>query len=142
MTDTRRTPCTAVAVALLMALAGCSGGKAPASADVPTEAESPLELGTFRGDLPCADCPGIRHTLELLPDNRYVLRREYLERGTTIEEAGHWSVDPARDVLELDAGDADRVLQWQIETSDRLELLDLEGNPITSGLDYTLTRDP
>jgi hypothetical protein len=30
---------------------------------------------TWAGDLPCADCPGIRHQLELCPDQAFCLRR-------------------------------------------------------------------
>ncbi len=31
---------------------------------------------TFRGDLPCADCVGVRHHLNLWPDQIFHLRRE------------------------------------------------------------------
>ena len=35
---------------------------------------------TFAGELPCADCPGIRYQLDLLPAGRSILRRTYLGR--------------------------------------------------------------
>ena len=35
---------------------------------------------TFVGELPCADCPGIRHQLDLWPDGAFFLRRTYLGR--------------------------------------------------------------
>ncbi len=61
--------------------------------------------GVYQGTLPCADCPGIKTTLTLNPDNTFVYKTCYLEEkdGTfsskgiytikedllTIEENGH-----------------------------------------------------
>ena len=35
---------------------------------------------SFLGVLPCADCPGVKHHLDLWPDNVFHLHREWLER--------------------------------------------------------------
>ena len=37
---------------------------------------------SFTGELPCADCPGIRYDLNLFPDKSFYLRMTYLERPT------------------------------------------------------------
>ena len=55
---------------------------------VPTGTASAI----FTGDLPCADCPAIRHQLELFPDETYFLRRTYVgkARNTTTDDIGTW----------------------------------------------------
>lgn len=63
---------------------------------------------TYTGLLPCADCQGIRLTLDLRPDGTFLLRRTYLqaERGLdrSFVHEGRWSL--ARDApwLVLDGG--------------------------------------
>ncbi|MGD8511510.1 MAG: YbaY family lipoprotein, partial [Gammaproteobacteria bacterium] len=46
---------------------------------VPTPAVRLRLPATFRGTLPCADCPGVSHHLDLWPDRVFHLRREWLE---------------------------------------------------------------
>ena len=48
---------------------------------------------TYTGRLPCADCPGIRLTVTLLPDSTYRLRQVYEERPAVYHQVGRWSVD-------------------------------------------------
>lgn len=133
-------PARALLVFAVAGLAACSRQGASEAVSAPFAASIQVP-GVFQGDLPCADCPGIRHTLELLPDNRYVLRREYLERASASEDDGHWHVDEGRQVLVLE-DEQDAPAQWQIESPTRLRMLDMEGQPIASGLNYTLTRRP
>lgn len=97
---------------------------------------------TFTGTLPCADCDGIAHHLDLWPDQTYHMRREWLGRETEsrLDEVGRWHADPARDAIVLLDG-AGSPGRWKVEGPDRLRLLDPEGNPIESSLPYELTSD-
>ncbi|MBP7570587.1 MAG: META domain-containing protein [Acidobacteria bacterium] len=69
----------AVALAVLVFLAPAA---ALLRAGRAVEASFPDALpATFAGDLPCADCPGIRLTLELLAEHVFVYRLTYQGRG-------------------------------------------------------------
>jgi uncharacterized lipoprotein YbaY/heat shock protein HslJ len=96
---------------------------------------------SFRGTLPCADCDGIRHHLDLWPDQVYQLSREWLGRAegpSRRDELGRWYADPAREAIVL-FGASEMPLFWQVMAPDRLRQMDMQGNPIESDLDYELT---
>jgi uncharacterized lipoprotein YbaY/heat shock protein HslJ/uncharacterized lipoprotein NlpE involved in copper resistance len=95
---------------------------------------------TFRGDLPCADCAGVRHHLDLWPDQVFHLRREWLRKGMVRGDIGRWRVDPGRRALVLHGG-AEMPLQYEILGPDRLRQLDFPGKPIVSELPYELQSD-
>jgi len=98
---------------------------------------------TFRGTLPCADCEGIRHHLDLWPDQRYHMRREWLGGGDGTlrrDEVGRWYSDPTREAIVL-YGASEMPLFWKVEAPDRLRQMDMQGNPIESDLPYDLTSD-
>jgi copper homeostasis protein (lipoprotein) len=96
---------------------------------------------TFTGDLPCADCRGIRYHLNLWPDQAYHLERRWLGKDFSRAEIGRWRFDPARRVLVLNsAGEAP--MQFAVLGSGRLRLLDRKGQPIHSSLPYELTAAP
>ena len=61
----------------------------------------------FTGDLPCADCAGIRHQLELFGDESFFLRRTYLGKGrnAVVDEIGTWTLSRDRSTLTLTSGD-------------------------------------
>lgn len=111
----------------ILVLAGCGkpAGKAtdhaiavttvPASqvaAKTAAPGEEPLVL-RFAGDLPCADCPGIRTELVLTrkgkgwAEGTYSLTETYLERGPARVTTGDWTtlrgdaVDPDATVYQL-----------------------------------------
>src|SRR3546814_11922089 len=44
--------------------------------------------GTYEGTLPCADCPGIKTTIELNADGTFTQHMEYLDRDTEFNEIG------------------------------------------------------
>lgn len=90
---------------------------------------------SFSGVLPCADCPGIRHHLDVWPDGGYALQLTYIDRDTVIETMGRWHVDPTRSALVLTGAEP---TEWQILPQNRLRLLDRDGNPIDSDLPYEL----
>jgi uncharacterized lipoprotein NlpE involved in copper resistance len=95
---------------------------------------------SFRGDLPCADCEGVRHHLDLWPDRVFHLRREWLGTDGVHGDLGRWQIDSAGRVLVLHGG-AEMPLQFEILAADRLRLLDLAGEPIVSELPYELNSD-
>jgi uncharacterized lipoprotein YbaY/heat shock protein HslJ len=95
---------------------------------------------TFRGDLPCADCEGVRHHLDLWPDQVFHLRREWLGRGLVHADVGRWRLDPERRALVLQGG-TEMPLQFEILGNGHLRQLDLQGNPIVSDLPYELDSD-
>ena len=96
---------------------------------------------TFAGDLPCADCPGIRYQLELFPDQSFFLRRTYLSKGenASVDEIGSWKVTSDQRTLVLFGGHA-APLKFTIKDADTLRQLDLEGREIVSSLNYELRR--
>lgn len=98
---------------------------------------------TFRGTLPCADCEGIRHHLDLWPGQFYHLSRVWLGREDGIarrDEIGRWYADPIRGAIVLH-GASEMPLFWQVRAPDRLRQMDMAGNPIESDLPYDLTSE-
>ena len=83
---------------------------------------------TFLGELPCADCPGVRYRLNLWPDQAFFLRRAWEGKDYREDRIGRWSVDPARRVLTLD--DGERRTDFQILGPTRLRPLDPDGAPV------------
>lgn len=125
---------------LALWLAGC------AALERSPDAEAALgELpASYRGELPCADCAGIRYHLSLFPDGVYTLKTAYLGagEGRRFHERGEWSLDADGRILTLAGGDQGP-RQWRIDDgADSLEMLDLEGQAIDSTLDYRLQRTP
>lgn len=51
--------------------------------------------GIYEGVLPCADCPGIKTTIELDTNNTFTQHLEYLERNTEFNATGkiEWHKD-------------------------------------------------
>ena len=95
---------------------------------------------TFAGVLPCADCPGIDHQLDLREDGTYYLRTRYQDReGGPFDEIGRWVWLPERQQLTLE-GARDPALRFEVIDADTLRMLDRAGRPIESDLDYTLER--
>lgn len=83
--------------------------------------------GTYAGDIPCADCPGIRLTLSLMNDGSYQLSRQYLEREPKPEVTrGRFEWRPDGNSIVL-LGDDSR---WRVGEG-QLTMLDMDGNPPT-----------
>jgi copper homeostasis protein (lipoprotein) len=132
---------------VLLALPGALLGGPPV--DEPPKAEADdllLQLqplpATFAGTLPCADCPGIRYSLNLFADQTYHLRAEYVgkEPATTSDDVGRWSV--SRDGRRLDLrGNREKTLRFLVKEPGRLRKLDIEGREIESILNYDLVRE-
>lgn len=100
--------------------------------------------GTFKGVLPCADCPGIEETVQLQPDGNFVLIDVYQERpqGThTID--GTWTIESRDTQIRLDPNTkAEQDRLFAITSNDQISQLDADGKPPASGLEYSLRRAP
>ncbi|RQW81067.1 MAG: hypothetical protein EHM62_05205 [Methylococcus sp.] len=107
-----------------------AGGAAAGLLDLPA---------TFSGVLPCADCPGIRHHLDLWPDGTYHLRREWLDRKLTRDELGRWMIASPGRILRLRGGES--ALSFAIPDERRLRLLDTQGQAIASAQPLELSGD-
>ena len=100
-----------------------------------------LELpATFRGDLPCADCAGVKYHLDLWPDHVFHLRRDWSGTRNTRDEIGRWRIDAARRVLLLEGG-AEMPLQFAVESPRLLQVLNIEGKPFPPAQAGTLQSD-
>lgn len=119
-----------LAVDVQMVKVGDGGAFESAMLDLPA---------TFRGELPCADCEGIRYTLNLWPDNVFHLRRSWLGTDLTEDMIGQWTDDPAREVLTLTSAE-DRI-EFEVPARDRLRLLATDGTTIVSDLNYDLVSE-
>ena len=96
---------------------------------------------TFAGELPCADCPGIRYQLDLLQDGAFFLRRVYLGREPdhVFDDIGSFAIASGGRTLVL-MGGREAPIRFAVRDQDTLALLDLEGREIVSELNYDLTR--
>ncbi len=97
---------------------------------------------TFTGQLPCADCAGIRYRLDLFPERAFYLRQTYLGRGQdhVFDLIGSFLVGSDGRTLLLYGG-RKAPLQFAVESPERLTRLDLGGQRIVSELNYDLTRE-
>jgi copper homeostasis protein (lipoprotein) len=96
---------------------------------------------TFAGDLPCADCPGIRHQLELFADKAFFLRVTYLGKGAdaSSDDIGRWAIASDRRTLVLHSG-REAPPKFAIQDANTLRKLDTDGREMVSSLNYDLNR--
>lgn len=94
----------------------------------------------FVGEIPCADCSGIRYQVDLLPDQLFFSQMIYEGRDTVLDQIGNWSVPPEGGRLVLTPAGGDPT-QFSLPTPGHLRLLDRTGKEIDSKHNYELTRD-
>lgn len=132
---------TLPALFALTALAGPLLGAPPRTFSVPAPR-------TYSGVLPCADCEGIRTTLDLFPEGWFVSKAESLGKGGSSVDVGRWkSVESGN--LVLRGGGADPVLYWPAANG-TLRRLDRSGKEIRTEAnlelkpeaDFRLVEDP
>jgi copper homeostasis protein (lipoprotein) len=91
---------------------------------------------SFTGVRPCDTCAGVRHHLDLWPDQVYHMRRDWIghpDGPLRRDEVGRWSADPLRGALILE-GAGEMPLVWQVTGPDRLRQMDLSGMvPLADG---------
>jgi len=104
------------------------------------------EAVTYQGEVPCADCPGLRLTLTLFPDHTYRMRQTYIGvvagKDDHRHELGRWAraQDHGANRLRLQSGAA-TTRQFLIQSAGVLRMLDKEGREIPSP-NYDLARLP
>lgn len=95
--------------------------------------------GSFGGDLPAENGPGIRHQLDLWPDQVFQLRRTWIDRGTTEDLLGRWHVEPERRTLVLEGGETPPT-RFAILGNGNLRPLDSAGRSVEGTPPATLER--
>ncbi|HEY4649916.1 MAG TPA: copper resistance protein NlpE N-terminal domain-containing protein [Pontibacter sp.] len=98
-------------------------------------------VGTWRGIIPCADCPGINYNLSLNEDNTYEETMVYQERDADpFTRTGNWRI--TNGVLQLMGPDSAHT-QFDLSTGGELSMLDQTGQRITGNLAnmYILHKD-
>jgi copper homeostasis protein (lipoprotein) len=95
--------------------------------------------GTWVGMIPCADCEGIRMTLDLFSDHGFILRQEYLGKNRASVDLGRWSLTEDGK-LTLRGGSE---VPWLFGAADEgtLRKLDARGQEIETKLNYDLKRE-
>lgn len=136
--------CASVAV-----LDGCSSSCCNVSAKGPalgydlTKRVSLDFPATYSGVLPCADCEGIRYTVNFWSDQVFFRRMTYLGKGegegVNIDDVGRWNFSADAHSLVLNTKDETPDI-FAIEGRDLLKKLDVNGQPIESELNYTISR--
>src|SRR3974390_927952 len=94
---------------------------------------------SFVGNLPCADCPGIRYQVNLFPDHTFASRMTYLERKTEFADHGSWRIAGDGKTLVL-LGKRGAREQFALRNAETLRKLDSEGHEINSKFDYEFKR--
>lgn len=96
---------------------------------------------SFFGDLPCADCDGIRYRLNLFESGSFFLHTRYLGKTDDAEffDIGRWVLSSDGRTLILKGG-REAPVMFRVVDADTLRMLDLEGRDVESTLDYTLAK--
>lgn len=97
---------------------------------------------SFTGTLPCADCPGIRYQLDLMPDKTFASCMTYEERNASLGDHGHWRLSDDGKVLVMEGSQPETTDQYAVRDPSTLRKLDAEGHEIESKLNYDLRRAP
>ena len=142
-----RSQVVTLVVVALVGLAVPGETRAPAvmgtlAADQPPLPAAVSQLpASFTGDLPCADCEGIRYRLNLFPDGAFYLGMTYLGKGAgaSSDDIGTWMLSSNQRVLVLKGGREAPTL-FRIVDATTFRKLDLEGRDIESALPYAITR--
>lgn len=110
-----------------------------AASDKQVAENLPDYLGTYKGTLPAADCPGIETTLTLASDGSYTLHLKYIDRDSDSDGKGTFSV--AEGLVELTPSDGGQPQYYKIEENS-LRRLDAEKQPVTGELaaNYVLQK--
>ena len=132
-------------VTSVLLLAACGGEPRPAVSDsvvtvnpFPEVTLSAVAPASYEGILPCADCSGLKTVLAIWPDSVYRLAQTYEGKSTTpVVTMGRWRLSES--VLSLETENGIPIL-YRRAGDDTLTLLDQQGQPIASALNYSLRR--
>ena len=126
-----------VAACTLFSLIGCNN-RTEVEVLQPTRAAElkPMQQ-SWRGILPCADCEGIETSLFLEKDGTWVMNERYQgvkDEPSSFASYGTWARTADKLVLTNSKGEK----SYFRAKGDKLEMLDRNGSPIQSPLNYTL----
>lgn len=89
--------------------------------------------GTYKGTIPCADCPGIDETIELKQDGTFKIVDHYQEKKDGhFESEGTFEWDATGNKITLTSKDGSKKIAAVEEGS--ILLLDQDGNEITGNM--------
>ncbi|MHA7816940.1 MAG: copper resistance protein NlpE N-terminal domain-containing protein [Pseudohaliea sp.] len=133
---------------LILLMSACAAGSPEPTDPSPPKPDpahnSRLSLdwdGTYRGILPCADCPGIETVITLTADGTYLRAVRFLEREDGYRrDQGEFEWNAAGSAVTL--GDGEGSQRYQVG-EDRLFFLDRRGQRIAGELaeNYVLVKD-
>lgn len=124
------------ATGMLFGLFGCNHAEVTTVKPTQPAELTPMQQ-SWRGVLPCADCEGIETSLFLEKDGTWVMNERY--QGVSREPSSFGSYGTwARTADKLVLTDSQGEKSYYRAKGDKLEMLDREGNPIESTLNYTL----
>jgi copper homeostasis protein (lipoprotein) len=131
-------------VRIMLRSAAGGGGGPPAAGGRPAPPSPSLGAlpAAFEGTLPCADCPAIRHTVNLFPDNTYFLRMVYEGKPgpNTFDDLGRWGL--TKEGTLVLRGGREGPIYFRPKGDQSLTRLDIKGQPIKSGFNYDYVRQP
>jgi len=132
-------------LAIILAVSGCTAPAMNAHAP-PTEPDTAHDAsnsvdwaGTYRGTLPCADCPGIETVVTLASDRTYRTQARYLGKGSQVfREQGTFSWNEAGNTITFEGREPARYFVGE----NRLTPLAPDGSRITGNQAgrYVMTR--
>jgi len=96
--------------------------------DTTHNSENSLDwAGTYKGTIPCADCPGINTTINLHEDGTYHYDAAYIDRNTTVQDTGKFMWHSNGSIVHLVGKD----LNTKYKVGENVLIqLDAEGNEI------------
>lgn len=98
--------------------------------DAAHNSENSLDwAGLYKGEFPCADCPGIDISLQLKDDETYKMTYSYQERNTDIKEKGTFKWNDEGSNITLFANDSTKSGSFKVGEN-KLIKLDNQGQPI------------
>jgi len=103
-------------------------------------AETSLDYeGTYKGVLPAADCPGIETTLILNPDKTFTLHSVYIDRNSSFDEKGTYTLEGNILTLKEEGGET---AYYKVEEN-KVRLLNADKQEITGALaeNYILNKE-
>lgn len=141
-----RRPLLSVLAAASLYLSGCGVERnGPAGSIAPGRLMPITVAMSWRADLPCADCAGIRTTVTLLPDGSYRRDDAYIGTGqpgdTIFGEVGRYILDRSGELLTLH-GSGEGPAYFVSLADGNLRMLDQTGEEIESEHNYTFVHLP
>lgn len=133
---------------MLLSGAACTTGSVsdiytqPVDVGVAKTVEPAAVVGTWRGVIPCADCPGINYNLSLNANNTFEETLVYQDRDVQpFTRTGTWRINEGQ--VELGSANNSGTSRFSLTPEGNLNMLDQEGKPVTSELApmYLLRRD-